>query len=140
MLRYKPISLTASTTLDYKTHGRAWLTLNKADGITVTLPPATGSGAEYKIFVGTTITSSNAIVQVTTTDIIQGAISIATDIAGVTCPTASDSDTITMNGSTKGGIKGSVLVLSDVASGVWAVTGSLVSSSTEATPFSAAVS
>jgi hypothetical protein len=74
------------------------------------------------------------------TNVMQGVLSIATDVAGVTCPTASDTDTITMSGSTTGGVRGSMVELQDVASGIWMVRGSLVSTGSEATPFSAAVS
>jgi hypothetical protein len=137
---YLPISVTASATLNRKTHAGTTTVINAAAGLTLTLPAASGTGDEYTIFVGTTVTSNNAIVQVAnSTDIMQGVLSVATDIAGVTCPTTTTSDTITMNGSTTGGIKGSYIVLKDMASGTWEVSGSLVSSGTEATPFSAAV-
>lgn len=138
---YLPISVTASATLNRKRHAGTTTVINAAAGLTLTLPAATGLGDEYTIFVGTTVTSNNAIVQVANaTDIMQGVLSVASDIAGVTCPTTTTSDTITMNGTTTGGIKGSYIVLKDMASGVWEVSGSLVSSGTEATPFSAAVS
>ena len=136
----KPVSLTASTTLDRSYIGVP-ITLDAAAGLTVTLPAATGSGDGYEITVGTTVSSNNYVIQVASADdVIQGAIGVSTDASGVVIPTASTSDTITMNGSTKGGVKGSRLVLQDVASGVWAVSGALVSTGTEATPFSAAVS
>lgn len=141
MQALSPKSLTASTTLDRHIHREAVNTLNAAAGLTVTLPASAGSGDRYRIFVGTTVTSNSYIVQVANaTDIIQGALAVTTDAAGVVIPTASTSDTITMNGSTTGGVKGSYIELCDVASGVWSVTGALVSTGTEATPFSAAVS
>lgn len=115
------------------------VTLNRAAGITVTLPPSTGTGDIYRFYVGTTFTSSG-IIQVTTTDIIQGALGVTTDAAGVVIPTAATSDTITMNGSTTGGLVGSYIELQSVASGVWSVRGNLLSTGAEATPFSAAVS
>lgn len=138
---YLPISVTASATLNRKTHAGTTTVINAAAGLTLTLPAASGTGDEYTVFVGTTVTSNNAIIQVANaTDIMQGVLSVATDIAGVTCPTTTTSDTITMNGTTTGGIKGSYIVLKDMASGTWEVSGSLVSSGVEATPFSAAVS
>lgn len=136
---YQPISLTASATLG-ASHAGTTVTLNAAAGLTATLPAATGTGRVYKIVVGTTVTSNSYVVQVASaSDIIQGAIGVSTDAAGVVIPTASTSDTITMNGSTTGGVKGSTIILTDVASGVWAVGGALVSTGVEATPFSAAV-
>jgi hypothetical protein len=137
---FLPISVTASATLNRKRHAGTTTVINAAAGLTLTLPAASGTGDEYTIFVGTTVTSNNAIIQVANaSDIMQGVLSVATDIAGVTCPTTTTSDTITMNGSTTGGIKGSYVVLKDMATNVWEVSGSLVSSGTEATPFSAAV-
>jgi len=137
----QPISITASTTLTEERHGNgAMLVLNAAAGLTITLPDATGSGAYFYLVVGTTVTSNNYIIAVPdANNIIQGAVMVASDIAGVTCPTTTTSDTITMNGTTTGGIKGSYVQLTDIAADTWAVTGSLVSSGVEATPFSAAV-
>ena len=136
------VSLTAATaTLDADTHAGAVCVLNRAAGITVTLPAATGTGNLYTIVVGTTVTSNDYIVQVANaTDVINGAVALSTDIAGVTISAGASDDTITMNGTTKGGISGSLLEIRDVASGKFVVTGSLVSSGTEADPFSAAVS
>lgn len=140
MTFYQPIAVTASTTLRSEVHGGTTVVVNAAAGATLTLPASDGKGTTFTIFVGTTITSNNLIIQVANaTDIMQGVIGIATDAAGVTCPTAATSDTITMNGSTTGGVKGSYVVLTDVASGVWEVSGGLVSTGAEATPFSAAV-
>lgn len=137
----QPINHTAATlALNEDTHAEAWVTLNKADGMTVTLPASTGKGARYKLFVGTTFTS-NCVVQVANgTDILQGGIAMSTDIGGTNLLTASTTDTITMNGSTQGGLKGSWLCFDDVASGIWALSGFVITTGTETTPFSAAVS
>lgn len=112
---------------------------NLAATQTATLPAATGSGNVYRFFVKITKTGNLVIQVASSSDIILGAVGMATDAAGVTIPTAATSDTITMNGSTTGGLLGSQVVLQDVASGVWAVSGFIVSSGAEATPFSAAV-
>jgi len=142
---YKPnlgvIEVTAAVTLDDDAYAGRTINLNSTTGRIVTLPSATGSGATYTIFVGATVSSGSHVIRVAAgTNVMQGVLGIATDAAGVTCPTAADSDTITMNGSTTGGLRGSVVELQDVASGIWAVRGSLVSTGAEATPFSAAVS
>ncbi len=142
---YKPnfgvINLTASTTVNPDAYGGKVTTLSAAAGLTVTLPAATGSGAMYEFIVATTVTSNSYIIRVANgSDVMMGVLSVASDIAGVTCPTTSTSDTITMNGTTTGGILGSRVVLIDAAANKWAVSGSLVSSGVEATPFSAAVS
>jgi hypothetical protein len=133
----KPIVSTAATlTLDLKTHAGAVVKMDKADGWVVTLPAAVGSGAAYKVYVGTSITTNTGIVAAAGTDIMQGAVGLATDAGGVSVPTTATSDKIGMNGGTTGGILGSWVEVTDVATGVWAVGGFLVSTGAEATPFS----
>lgn len=116
--------------------------LNVASGSTVTLPAATGSGFKYKFMVGTTITSNDYIIQAASADdIMQGLILGAAD-GGNTVngwEAAATSDTITLNGSTKGGLIGDVIELVDAKEGVWIVSGAIAQTGTEATPFSAAV-
>jgi hypothetical protein len=141
---YKPnlgvITLTASTTLTADGYAGKTIVLSAAAGLTVTLPAATGSGASYEIIVATTVTSNNYIIRVAnSSDVMMGTVDVASDIAGVTCPTTATSDTITMNGGTTGGVLGSRIVLTDAAANKWAVSGGLVSAGAEATPFSAAV-
>ncbi len=138
----QPINVTAATlTLDREVHAGTVVTVNRAAGCTITLPASNGTGSSFEVYVGTTITSNSLIIQVANaTDVIQGTLAVSTDIGGTVAPTATTSDTITMNGSTTGGVVGSRVVLKDVASGVWAVSGGLVATGTEATPFSAAVS
>jgi hypothetical protein len=136
------LSVTSSTlTLDRDIHANGPLiVLDRAAGVTVTLPASAGTGDMYEIAVGTTVTSNSYIIAVAnSSDVMLGAIAIATDIAGVTCPTTSTSDTITMSGSTTGGVLGSYIKLVDIATNKWLVSGSLVSTGAEATPFSAAV-
>jgi hypothetical protein len=137
-----PILITAATTLTAAAHAGRTMAFNVAAGVTVTLPPAKGTGAVYRFVVLTTVTSSNDVIQVgNTTDIMQGTINqtvaAATDLGGY--GTAADSDTITLNGSTKGGIKGDWIELTDIAAGLYLVAGSVSTTGTAATPFSAAV-
>ena len=135
-----PVAITASTSLTAEDHAGRTVVMNAAAGLTVTLPAATGTGDVYKVFAGTTVTSNDYIVQVaSSSDVILGGVSISTDIAGVTMLTAATTDTITMNGSTTGGLLGSWVELTDAASGQWMLSGFLKSTGTEATPFSAAV-
>ncbi len=136
-----PVDCTASTlTVTAALHAGRTVTLNRAAGVTVTMPAATGTGNVYRFFVGTTVTSNANVIQAASaSDVFQGVVSVATDAAGVTIPTAATTDTISMNGSTTGGVIGSFVELEDVASGVFKVSGGLVSTGAEATPFSAAV-
>jgi hypothetical protein len=138
---YMPINLTASLTLDPR-HAGTTLMINAAAGLTITLPPATGSGYVYKFVVGTTVTSNSAIIRVTGNDVMTGLAISAAD-GGSTVngwETAADSDTITLNGSTTGGIRGDVIELIDCALDTWSVVAHTSSTGTEATPFSATVS
>ena len=138
-----PVSITASTlTATPDDNGERVNVLNRAAGIAVTLPASLGTGVSYKFLVGTTVTSNSTTIKVAnSTDVMTGlALSAADGGASVNgWETASDTDTITFDGSTTGGIKGDMVVLTSVASGLWYV--SIVSSSTgtEATPFSATV-
>lgn len=144
MTTYQPINVTSATfSLVASAHGGAAITANRAAGITFTLPASTGKGDKFKIVVGTTITSNSLIVQVANaTDVMTGVAVIANDVDASMSgfETASTSDTITMNGSTTGGIKGDIIELEDVSSGLWSVKVTGSATGTEATPFSAAVS
>lgn len=113
--------------------------LNRAGGMTVTLPPATGSQAVYSFLVGTTFTSNGIIQVANSTDTLNGFASVGGGTAAL-FGTLPASDTITMNGSTTGGLAGSFITVRDVATGDWIVNANLVGSGTPATPFSAAVS
>lgn len=141
---YKPnggvITITAATTLSDDAYAGVTVNLSSTTGRIITLPAATGSGQTYTIFVGATVSSGSHVIRVASaSDVMQGAVAIATDIAGVTCPTTTTSDTLTMNGSTTGGVIGSRVEFQDIATGIWSVRGALVSTGAEATPFSAAV-
>lgn len=134
---------TASTlTATQAAHAGRVVTLNRAAGIAVTLPAATGTGAKYMFFVGTTVTSNTTTIKVAdATDIMAGLALMAAD-GGDTLnayETAADTDTITFDGSTTGGIKGDMVELVDVATNLWwvRITGSATGA--EATPFSATV-
>ena len=130
---------TASHTLTKAENAGKINVFNVAGGMTFTLPAALGTGDVYTFFVSTTLTSSGIIAAASASDVILGGVSISTDIAGVTMLSAATSDTITMNGTTTGGLLGSWVRLTDAASGQWMLEGFLKSSGTEATPFSAAV-
>ena len=130
---------TASQTLTAAANAGRTSIMNAAGGMTFTLPAATGTGNVYEIFVATTLTTSGIVQVASSSDVILGGVSISTDIAGVTMLSAATSDTITMNGSTTGGLLGSWLRLKDVASGQFMLEGFLKSTGSEGTPFSAAV-
>lgn len=121
-------------------HDMKVITLNRAGGIAVTLPAATGSGTVLKFIVGTTFTTAGTI-KVTGNDIMTGLAILAQDggDTSVAFETAADTDTITMDGSTTGGIKGQIVELIDIAADLWSVKVLSAATGTEATPFSATV-
>jgi len=143
-------SVTATASLVIGDSGKL-IVLNAASAgstaVTVTLPAATGSGAHYKIVVGTVSAMSAAYtVQVANADdTIDGQLTTAStgDTPDLAQPwvTAAASDTITLNGTTTGGVAiGDWIELTDIASNQWIVSGATTTSGAEATPFSAAVS
>lgn len=143
IVRGKVIPHTASTlAINPAIHHGRTIYLN-ATPITVTLNQATGSGARYRFVVGVAATATQTVIQVANaTDVMKGVFYAATttsDNAEAFIASAT-SDTISLNGTTKGGVVGDVVEIEDVASGVFVVTGFTAPTGTEATPFSAAVS
>lgn len=137
-------TLTASTTITQEQHdGKTLLMGASGAALTFTLPAATGRGTKLKFMVSVVNTSNYIIAVANATDTMDGSIISLQDSADtvVGWETASTSDTITLNGTTTGGVSiGDWVELQDIAAGQWAVTGVTTSSGTEATPFSAAVS
>lgn len=114
--------------------------LNRAAGQTVTLPPATGSQAVYTFLIGTTITSNSTIIKVANASDTMNGIANVGGATGSVFSTLPASDTITLNGSTTGGLAGSLITIRDVAATDYIVTANLIGSGSPATPFSATVS
>ncbi len=115
------------------------INLSRAAGSVVTLPAATGSKAVYTFVITTAVTSNNYIIQVAnSTDTMNGLASVG-GTTGAVFSTLPASDTITMNGTTTGGLVGSYVQVTDLAAGEYLVSAALVGSGTPATPFSAAV-
>src|SRR5688572_1074508 len=95
-LSTRVVDATAATlALTEASHEGKVVTLNRAAGIAVTLPAATGSGGKYKLVVGTTFTGA-ATVKVVGDDIMKGTAILFQDSADTTVSfaTAADSDTI----------------------------------------------
>ena len=140
------VTLTATDAITVAEHAGRILLMGEVGGdaaATFTLPAATGSGAEFQFIVSVVNTSNYVIAVADATDTIDGSVILHQDSANtvVSFNTASDSDTITLNGSTKGGVSiGDEITLIDIAANQYMVKGVLTASGTEATPFSAAVS
>ena len=137
----KPFNVTTATVLMDGSKSGKVTTLNRAGGIAVTLPAATGSGLHFKFFVGTTYTTAGTIKVANASDTMSGVAIVLQDSADtmVGFETASTSDTVTLNGTTTGGLIGDFVELIDVAANKWYVRVNSSATGTEATPFSATV-
>lgn len=135
---------TTATTLSVTAtqHAGKTVTVNSAAPIAITLPASTGGGNEYRFVIGTAATATAHTIKVAnTTDILAGVSVIAqTDTAqvGGFLTTATD-DTVSLNGTTKGGLPGDEIFIRDIASGVFQVRITGGASGTVVTPFSASV-
>lgn len=131
---------TATATVTPDAHLGTPVVVNRAAGAVLTLPAASGSGNSYD-FIGAVDATGDQVVQVVGDDTMSGVAYLGNDSAGASCfYTAAASDTITLNGTTTGGLKGWRVQVTDIASDTWAVMVFSEASGTEATPFSAAVS
>ncbi len=141
--RMAPQPVTSATyLLDPENNQGATVYAQRAAGQAFTLPASVGDGTTYTIVVGTAITSNSTTIKVAnSTDVMTGQAQIASaaDNSVSVWETAASSDTITMNGTTTGGLKGDKIVLQDVAAGFWSVLYVGAGSGTLATPFSATV-
>ena len=143
------VTLTADTTITNAAHAGRVLLMGEVGGnasATFTLPAATGTGAEFK-FIVSVVNTSNYVIQVTGDDTIDGSVVVTNDTTAggtaslISWPTVAASDTITLNATTTGGVQiGDYVILTDIATDQYTVSGLLNASGTEATPFSAAVS
>jgi hypothetical protein len=139
-------SHSATLTVTAAKHAGVIQSMDRAAGITFTLPAAEGTGNIYRFFTAVTVTSNDNIIQVAnaTDEFLGNLFQIDTDtsdaVAAYPCLDGDGFDTITLNGSTKGGIMGDLITIIDVASGKFALEGTVLCSGTPATPLSAAVS
>ena len=144
------VTLVEDTTITNALHAGRVLLMGEVGGdasATFTLPAATGTGAEFK-FIVSVVNTSNYVIQVAdATDTIDGSVVVTNDSTDggtaslISWPTVAASDTITLNGTTTGGVNiGDYILLTDIATNQYSVSGLLNASGTEATPFSAGVS
>lgn len=118
--------------------------LNRAAGITVTLPAATGSGLRIPFVVSAVPSGGSSIIKVANaSDTIDGLLPVLdNDGTALTAYAATGTDdTLTLNGTTTGGQLGDQFELVDSAPNQWTIKGSLVVpiGSNPADPFSATV-
>lgn len=139
-----PVAVTGATlTCNRDVHGGRVTAINAAAGCAVTLPNATGTGSEYRFFIGTTITSNSTTIKVNNaTDVMSGRAFVISDNSAAVLgyATAATDDTITLNGTTLGGYAGDMIEIIDAYPGIFQVKVLTKATGTEATPFSATVS
>ena len=141
------VSLTADTTLTVADHAGKILLCNDADGkftlpsIVTTTPgdstdpnQTNNLGATFTFLVITAATDMDILTD--GTDKFVGGLYLGkSDAAGKTFFSGSSNDVITMNGSTKGGIAGTVVTAYAAASAKYVVSGTVLASGTVVTPF-----
>lgn len=141
-----PTLIVTSTTLALTAadHSQRTILQSAATGCAFRLPAATGSGALFKIVVGTTITSVGLTVKAANaSDAFIGNQFVISDGAAAVLgyiASANTDDTVTFNGTTTGGYAGDQIVLQDVNTNQWQVLVHNKGTGTEATCFSATVS
>ena len=141
------VSLTADTTLTVDTHAGKVLTCNDADG-KFTLPSIVATdpgrnddpnqlnnlGATFTFIVETAATDLD--IKTDGTDKFVGALYLGkSDATGKTFISGASNDVITLNGTTKGGIAGTIIKVTAMGSAKYAVEGIVIASGTIVTPF-----
>lgn len=128
-----------SLALSAATHEGKFVVVKSTSPIAVTLPAATGSGNRFEVVVAAVATATpHTIKAATTNDIMAGVSLIAqTDTTQVNgfLTTATD-NTISLNGTTKGGLVGDRIFILDIAAGVYSVKIFGGATGTVVTPFS----
>ncbi len=138
-----PVAVTTSTVTLGASHVGRVVVLDRATGIAVTLPASSGSGSTYKLFVKTTFTGVSTVKVANATDVLSGNATLYQDggatVVGFAATVADDTIDLLGTSNSTGGIAGEVILLTDVASGVWAVEIVSDAGGTESTPFSSTV-
>lgn len=129
------LSATGTTAIRKITNVTLWLRTTIAAAQTFNLPAATGKGGLYRFVVGITATG-NKVWKAAGTDTFQGQASMASTGTSGSFPTAANSNTITMNQTTSGGVLGSVVEMWDVGPGLWSVQVNANCTGVTVTPFS----
>jgi hypothetical protein len=142
------VSLTADTTLTVAAHAGKILLTNDADGVftlpsIVTTTPSDPTdpnqlnnlGATFTFVVVTAATDMDIVTDGTDKFLGMVYTGITTAATGKTWVSAATNDVITQNGTTKGGVAGSYIRITAIASAQYFVEGMLLGSGTIVTPF-----
>lgn len=146
--RFKQISpgcvteTAAAVSLTKQKHANKVTLLDKVNGQAFTLPKATGSGDKYTLFVKSTITSVGTTIKVPDSSHVMQGNAITLQDGGDTMvgfEAGATADTVTLNGTTTGGLRGHIVTFTDVDTNLFMVESVGAATGTEATPFSATV-
>ena len=132
------VTVTASTvTVTQDAHAGVPIVLNRAAGVTAT-PRRLPARARYEFILAADASGNQGCAGCQLVRHDDGRCLPRQRLGGkASCfYTADSSDTITLNGSTKGGLKGARVIADDITANVWAVLVYSEASGTEATPFS----
>lgn len=100
----------------------------------ITLPAATGSGSRFRFY--QKIAATAVTITATAADMYGVAWALSDNSAAVIAYTAAGSTILTYDGSTKGGVKGAIVEIEDVATSLLLVRSMSAASGSEVTPFS----
>lgn len=124
-----PGAITGTDDITAAEHANRVNIITGTSAATLTLPEATGTGNVYTFIFGEVNTNGTVFVAADTSNTsIGGSLNIldADSNAQTAYFGTSGDDTITINGTTTGGLIGDTIVLTDVATDQWAVSGQLV--------------
>lgn len=124
----------ATTTLSMLRQGVQYLRTTVATAQTINIPAATGKSGGFNIFIGVTATG-NKVIKAAGSSLFQDVAVMTGGTAG-SFGSASNTNTITFNGSTTGGVIGTLVELRDVAPNVWSVKVHSCGTGIQTTPFS----
>lgn len=131
---------TTTLTLTAALHAGKNILIQPTGGLAITPPAATGTNNTYRFSVIATVTGGNFTLDAkagNASDVFYGYSGINKVGTGITLfGTAANSNLITWNGSTLGGLLGDALTLRDIATNVWQVEIIGQGTGTIATPFS----
>lgn len=137
------VDTTATTlTVTATQHAGKVVTVSSAAPIAITLPQATGSGNRYRFNIRVAATGTSHTIKVANaTDVMSGIVFGLTTSSDnvIGYKTSATSDTITLNGTTLGGVIGDHFEIIDIKTGFFYVRGETAPTGSTATPFSATV-
>lgn len=118
------------------------IVLDRAAGITVTLPDDANPGTNYEFVVQTSVTSNGYTIKRNSTKTIIGSLIVDryVDVATQTYSrnffsNGAVASAVVLNGSTTGGLIGTRFIATAITSGTWFIQGILVGSGAVTTPF-----